>query len=38
MDISDRITRIKRLTFTDANQYSDEEAIIDLNEIYQRIV
>jgi len=38
MDISDRITRIKRLTFTDANQYSDAEAIIDLNEIYQRIV
>lgn len=38
MDIADRITRIKRLTFTDSGQYSDANALIDLNEVYQIIV
>lgn len=37
LTIADRITRAKRLTFTDDGQYSDAEWLIDINEIYQKI-
>lgn len=38
MDVSDIIARARRLTSTDSNQYSDADALEDLNFVYQDCV